>query len=104
MNVGFVLIIVGLCHVGLVRSCGYSSCQELDPDMLNLHIVPHSHDDVGWMKTANDYYMDSVRHIITNVVVELSKDSSRRFTQVEMYYFHRWWNEQNSTTKNKVGR
>ena len=34
-------------------TCGYDSCATGVADRLNVHIVCHSHDDVGWLKTVD---------------------------------------------------
>jgi lysosomal alpha-mannosidase len=82
--------------------CGYNACPKTDPTKLNIHIIAHSHDDVGWLKTADHYYIDSVRDIITNVVKSLKSNANRKFTQVETYFFNHWWNEQTEDTKSVV--
>ncbi|CAF1150034.1 unnamed protein product [Adineta steineri] len=37
-------------------SCGYNACNLGQPNKLNVHIVPHTHDDVGWLKTVDQYF------------------------------------------------
>ena len=78
--------------------------------MLNVHIVPHTHDDVGWLKTVDQYYYGSktktqkagVQYILDTVMDELAKDPNRRFVYVELAFFWRWWNEQNDAMKERV--
>ena len=66
---------------------------------LKVHIVPHSHDDVGWLKTVDEYFTGvdagrshaSVDLILTEVVEQLLLDPKKRFTYVEMKYFTMWY-------------
>ena len=64
---------------------------------LTVHIVPHTHDDVGWLKTVDEYYSGAnntiqhaaVRNIISAVVTSLHKNPERKFTYVEQAFFQR---------------
>jgi Glycosyl hydrolases family 38 N-terminal domain len=72
--------------------------------------VPHTHDDVGWLKTVEEYYYGlnmtiqpaCVRDILDTVIEALLEHPSRTFTYVEMKFFSMWWNEQNDATRDSV--
>lgn len=78
--------------------------------MLNIHLVPHSHDDVGWLKTVDQYYYGGrnniqfagVNYIIDSVIQALLADPARKFIQVESAFFSKWWDDQNDDLKEKV--
>uniref|UniRef100_A0A1I8QD07 Alpha-mannosidase n=1 Tax=Stomoxys calcitrans TaxID=35570 RepID=A0A1I8QD07_STOCA len=90
--------------------CGYASCPRIEPHMLNVHLVPHTHDDVGWLKTVDQYYYGSqtliqkagVQYILDSVVQELLKDPQKRFIYVESAFFFKWWSEQTPELKEQV--
>ena len=73
-----------------------------EDEQVNIHFVPHTHDDVGWLKTVDQYFYGAnesiqvagVRYIIDSVITELLLDSNRHFIYVEIAFFMRWWREQ----------
>ncbi|CAD8076627.1 unnamed protein product [Paramecium primaurelia] len=85
--------------------CNYlGQVSQIRSDLIRVYLFPHSHDDVGWIKTINEYYFDyhGVQQIINSYIEELIKDKSKHFSQVEVAYFKMWWNEQNNTMKDNV--
>lgn len=78
--------------------------------MLNVHIVPHTHDDVGWLKTVDQYYYGGrsliqkagVQYILDSVVAELLKDPKKKFIYVESAFFFKWWDEQTPDLQDQV--
>ncbi|XP_055014640.1 LOW QUALITY PROTEIN: lysosomal alpha-mannosidase [Boleophthalmus pectinirostris] len=90
--------------------CGYESCHVTKPGLLNVHLVPHTHDDVGWLKTVDQYFYGDrndiqhagVQYILDSVVEQLLKNHERRFIYVETAFFYRWWKRQNQDMKNDV--
>ena len=96
------IAIVSILLTTISCLCGYNACHKTDPKKINFHLIPHTHDDVGWEQTPDGYYNSMVRRIITNVVKSLQVSPNRRFTYVEMFFFHRWWSEQNKQTQDLV--
>lgn len=87
-------------------------------DKLNVHIVSHTHDDVGWLKTVDQYLYGAnnsiqtagVQYILDSVTNSLEENPDRKFIYVESGFFSRWWAEQTEEKKasvralNKQGR
>ncbi|KAF5279394.1 hypothetical protein FQA39_LY05504 [Lamprigera yunnana] len=91
-------------------SCGYKACPEWNSKELNVHLIAHSHDDVGWLKTVDQYYyggrsniqIAGVQHILTSVVQALLQNPKRKYIQVESAFFYKWWKEQSDKKKDDV--
>nr|XP_049466711.1 lysosomal alpha-mannosidase-like [Anopheles coluzzii] len=92
------------------RHCGYEGCPAVKEGMLNVHLVAHTHDDVGWLKTVDQYYYGSrstiqkagVQYILDSVIQELLKDAARRFIFVESAFMHKWYTEQSEEMRQTV--
>lgn len=68
---------------------------------LTVHVVPHSHDDIGWRKTLEEYFDGSnkdkqwtnVNIELTTVMWALIENPERKFSEVEMKFFSMWWKQ-----------
>jgi hypothetical protein len=90
----------GLLILALIGHAAAYSSRPREPEV-TVHLVPHTHDDVGWLKTVDQYFSganDSIQHagvrnILNSVVMSLERDPARTFTYVEQAFFQRWWRE-----------
>ena len=81
-----------------------------EEEVLQVHLVPHTHDDVGWLKTVDQYYYGAdndiqiagVQYILDSIVPALETDPSRHFIYVEMAFFARWWRQQTVAMQARV--
>jgi len=77
---------------------------------LTIHVCPHSHDDVGWLKKVDEYFdgsrMDTqfanVEVELTAIIDALLEKPERKFSEVEMKFFSMWWDHQTDAKKEQV--
>lgn len=66
-------------------------------DFIYVHLIPHTHDDVGWLKTPDQYYYGDrqdiqragVQYILSSVISTLQKNPSYKFIYVEVAFFYK---------------
>ncbi|KAL8240385.1 hypothetical protein R6Q59_013740 [Mikania micrantha] len=96
-NFFLAFLVCVLVSCGLIG--GYETGGGIVEGKLNVHLVPHSHDDVGWLKTVDQYFVGSnnsiqgacVENVLDSVVTALLRDPNRKFIFAEMAFFRRWW-------------
>ncbi|XP_059140338.1 alpha-mannosidase 2x-like [Physella acuta] len=71
---------------------------------LNVILMPHSHNDPGWLKSVNEYYSDQTRNILNNMVNKLTQYPNMTFIWTEIVFFSMWWNELDDSVKVHVKR
>ena len=94
--------------LGSAFECRFNAT--VNQEKLQVHLVPHTHDDVGWLKTVDQYYYGHknyiqqacVRSILDSVISQLRENPSRRFIYVEIAFFEKWWNEQSDAMRAEV--
>jgi len=77
-------------------------------ETITVHIVPHTHDDAGWLNTFQEYFDGkgdlniSVSNILDNMVYSLNERLDRTFIYVEIAYFEKWYNDITEEKKRQV--
>ena len=69
---------------------------------VNIHVVPHSHTDPGWLDTVYDLYNNSVRQIYSQVTQALLENPKRTYGTEIVVFWTMFWNEQNDTYKEQI--
>jgi hypothetical protein len=84
------------------EACPKSSREQKNICMINVFLVPHTHDDVGWLETVEGYYQGQVKHIIDTSLAALIANPARKFIYVEQAYFTLWWNDPNTSDQQRA--
>eukprot|EP00879_Flechtneria_rotunda_P012931 GHRR01013504.1.p1 GENE.GHRR01013504.1~~GHRR01013504.1.p1 ORF type:complete len:746 (+),score=240.71 GHRR01013504.1:364-2601(+) len=99
-----------LASLAVAGAAEYNTSSSRDPNKLNVHLVAHTHDDSGWLKTFEQYYwgtrqdiqMAAVQHVLSTVVQALQDNPDRKFCYAEMSFFSKWWQQQSSGVQQQV--
>ena len=82
--------------------------QILSNEPITVHIIPHTHDDAGWLNTFQEYFDGkgnlniSVNNILDNMVYSLNEKLDRTFIYVEVAYFEKWYSNITEEKKQQV--
>lgn len=69
---------------------------------LHVFVVPHSHNDPGWLRTFDEYYDYATKYILYNMLRNLKEHKEMRFIWAEISFFSRWYEGLMESEKNSV--
>lgn len=60
---------------------------------LKVFVVLHSHNDAGWLETADFYYQNQTQYIFNTMLELLQEDPSLKYSWAEIYFLSRYLTE-----------
>ncbi|XP_014258369.1 alpha-mannosidase 2 [Cimex lectularius] len=69
---------------------------------LKVIVVPHSHNDPGWLRTFDNYYHYQTRNILNNMADKLTAFKNMTFIWSEISFMSLWWQSVHPTKKRIV--
>jgi lysosomal alpha-mannosidase len=99
------LLLMIILSVSFILKVSSTYTNTKDNNLITVHVIPHTHDDAGWLATFEDYYTGNNRQsncvecILNTMLSSLSSDSQRTFTYTEISYFEKWYKQQNEGNK-----
>ncbi|XP_026463668.1 alpha-mannosidase 2-like [Ctenocephalides felis] len=76
----------------------YSKIKQ-DPNRPHLKVilVPHSHNDPGWLKTFEHYFESETRNILNHLVNKMRQHDNLTFIWSEISFLQAWWDQVHPT-------
>jgi len=56
-------------------------------------VIPHSHNDPGWLKTFEQYYSLQTKHVLDNAVDKMTEFRNMSFLWSEISFLSKWWDD-----------
>ena len=69
--------------------------QAVRRSLLKVILMPHSHNDPGWVKTLDTYYQGQTKKILNVIVDNLHGHPKRKFVWAETIFLNMWFNDPN---------
>ncbi len=71
---------------------------------LNIHLIPHTHQDPGWILSFSEFYTQRVHFIYDNMLKKLIQSQERTFIICEVVNFEKWYNQDIDESKRQIIR